>query len=413
MTTQQQTEETKPRKKARGNGTGGAAQTAMTTREKFNLLREFLNERFKEREDLVTGLILAALIGQHLYVVGPPGTGKSALIRSFSMALAATFFEWLMTRFTTPEEVLGAISLTGLQQDRMTRNMAGKLPEADFVFLDEVFKSNSACLNAILPAMNERIVHDDGKAKPIKLQTLMGASNELPEDKELEALNDRFLLRYTVDYIVDEGKFRGLMRGGVDRRRAAKHAKNKAVKPPVALTLQDLDAATDEIVDIEVSDDTITAYRDLRDKLKTEGITVSDRRWEDLIGVLQAYAWLNDDDEVDPIHFGVLAHGLWRYPEQFPKVVKLVSQVASPALAEAREFHDSVMELVGALPASGDLDKQGRSTVTELKKAIKHINALAKNAKSKPVRVEIEKLGESLTGAHVKLRERIMAEMDL
>jgi MoxR-like ATPase len=397
----------------RRKGNGKAKNAVLTVREKFEKLRSFLNERFKEREDLVTGLILSALVGQHLYVVGPPGTGKSALIRSFSLALDATFFDWLMTRFTTPEEVLGAISLTGLQQDRMTRNMKGKLAEADFVFLDEVFKSNSACLNAILPAMNERIVHDDGQAKPIQLQTLMGASNELPEDKELEALNDRFLLRYIVDYIVDERKWRGLMRGGVERRRKARANKNKAVKPPITMTLSDLEEAADEVVNVDVNDDTIVAYRDLRANLKSEGITVSDRRWEDLVSVLQAYAWLCGDDEVDPIHFGILANGLWRYPEQYQKVVKLVSQVASPALAEAREYHDNVMELVNALPQSGELDKQGRSTINELKKAIKHVKSLAKGTKSKAVRAEIEKLGSALTENHVKIRERIMAEMDL
>jgi MoxR-like ATPase len=140
------------------------------------------------------------LAGEHVLLLGPPGTAKSALVRAIAQAFGGTYFERLLTKFSTPEELFGPISLKALEQDRYQRVTAGKLPEAEFAFVDEVFKANSAILNSLLTAMNERLFHNDGAPTQMPLVALFGASNELPEGKELEALFDRFLLRFDVQY---------------------------------------------------------------------------------------------------------------------------------------------------------------------------------------------------------------------
>jgi len=152
----------------------------------IDAVRANLTARFRERDAEVRGLLVAALAGEHCLMIGPPGTGKSALARAFADALGgANYFEWLLTRFSTPEELYGPISLAGLKADRFKRVTAGKLPECHVAFLDEIFKSNSAVLNSLLSAVNERIFHDDGAARQIPLLTCVAASNEMPEGPEL------------------------------------------------------------------------------------------------------------------------------------------------------------------------------------------------------------------------------------
>jgi MoxR-like ATPase len=120
------------------------------------------------------------------------------LARALAQAFGGVYFERLLTKFSTPEELFGPISLKALEQDKFQRVLTGKLPEAQFAFVDEIFKSSSAILNSLLTLINERVFHNDGAAVQCPLVTMFGASNELPEGKELEALFDRFLFRFEV-----------------------------------------------------------------------------------------------------------------------------------------------------------------------------------------------------------------------
>ncbi|MCA9538450.1 MAG: AAA family ATPase, partial [Myxococcales bacterium] len=178
-------------------------------RARFAALGDALRARFVERDALIDAALCALVCGQHLLIIGPPGTAKSQLATALCEALeGATGFQWLLTRFTTPEELFGPISLKGLEEDRYVRLTAGKLPTAQIVFLDEVFKASSAILNALLTVLNERRFHNDARAEPVPLITLIGASNELPdEDDELQALYDRFLVRVMVDYVEADYRF--------------------------------------------------------------------------------------------------------------------------------------------------------------------------------------------------------------
>src|SRR6476620_7309453 len=173
----------------------------MTSLPAIQALRNSLVSRFPERETVIDGTLCAVLASEHVLLLGPPGTAKSALARAIAQAFSGEYFERLLTKFSTPEELFGPISLKALERDEFSRVISGKLPEAEFAFVDEIFKANSAILNSLLTLVNERVFHDDGVPVRVPLVTMFGASNELPEGKELEALFDRFILRFEVNYL--------------------------------------------------------------------------------------------------------------------------------------------------------------------------------------------------------------------
>ncbi|HET9627445.1 MAG TPA: AAA family ATPase [Kofleriaceae bacterium] len=155
-----------------------------------------------ERKDVIDGALAAVLARAHVLLLGPPGTAKSALVRCLAQMFGGSYFERLLTKFSTPEELFGPISLQGLAKDRFVRITTGELPEVEFAFVDEIFKWNSAVLNALLSMIDERVFHNDGAPVRYPLVSLFAASNELAESKDLEALFDRFLLRFDVGYVL-------------------------------------------------------------------------------------------------------------------------------------------------------------------------------------------------------------------
>jgi len=277
-------------------------------RETLRTIRDELQQIFLERADLIDGALVALLAGQHVLVIGPPGTAKSMLADEVCRRIAdARYFQWLLTRFTTPEELFGAVSLKALEQDDYRRLTTHKLPEAHIAFLDEVFKGSSSILNTILTLMNERRFHNGRTVAPVPLLTLFAASNELPEDDELLALHDRFLLRFAVDYLSEDFRFLKLLQA----------------RPPVARTviaLADLETARAEAAALDVGGAVLRTVTDVRRELTRKNVVVSDRRYAQAVGVLRAHAYLEGRDAVSEEDVPFLEHVLWRDPAERAEV---------------------------------------------------------------------------------------------
>ena len=173
-------------------------------RERLLEIERQLNQLVIGHEEFIKALMLATVSGEHIVVIGPPGTAKSYTVKLFAKLLNASFYQYLLTRFTSFDELFGTVDITSLTKGEFRRNWS-KIISSEFVFLDEIFKANSAILNALLSVLQERIVYDpmSGVAEA-RLHTAVGASNETPEDPELQALYDRFTVRVFISYLEDD-----------------------------------------------------------------------------------------------------------------------------------------------------------------------------------------------------------------
>ena len=186
-------------------------------RTRLNRFRTSVSRFFVDKQELVDLMVVAAVAQEPLLLVGPPGTAKSDLVLKFKDALGlgeGDYFEYMLTRFTEPSEIIGPIDITQLREGRYIRREQGKLPTARLAFLDEIFKSNSAILNILLTIINERKFYQDGVPQPVRLRVLFAATNEVPEQGELAALKDRFVLK-AESRSVQEDHFKALIDAGL------------------------------------------------------------------------------------------------------------------------------------------------------------------------------------------------------
>ncbi len=296
-------------------------------------IREELNRTFFERADLIDGALVAMLSHNHVLLIGPPGSAKSMLAEDLCTRVdGANYFQWLLTRFSTPEEIFGAVSLKGLEQDDYRRVISGKLPEAHIAFLDEIFKANSSILNALLTLINERVFRNGRERLNVPLITMFGASNELPDEEELLALYDRFMLRFMTDYIVEDFRFLKMLEGG-----------GAAARTTISFSeLDELRVAAERAA---VPGAILRALAELRRTLAREQIIVSDRRWKNSIGVMRAHALVLGHAAVSEDDLMFLEHVLWKDPEERPKVRETLRHLVRGFEEEARELVIQTQEL--------------------------------------------------------------------
>ncbi|HQB44856.1 MAG TPA: AAA family ATPase, partial [Polyangiaceae bacterium] len=277
-------------------------------------------------------LLVAVIAGEHAVLLGPPGTAKSALIRSLSQLLQARYFEYLLTRFTEPNEIFGPVDIAAFREGSYRRRTEGMLPEAEIVFLDEVFKSNSAILNALLTLLNERRVVVGGQAIPCPLISVFGASNEVPGDETLNAIFDRFLIRVHSDNL-DAYHFSELLSRGVQHELRA--MKQQALHPLVSSTeLMSLSTMVGQRM--QFNESFLSSYKGLVFQIRAEGISLSDRRVVKLLKLFAANAYLDGRQAADASDFFVLKH-IWNNEDQVPVLAGIVQPVLE---AFYREYPD-------------------------------------------------------------------------
>ena len=301
-----------------GAGAGAAGDARSALMDKVKRATASLEYGLVERETEVRLLLLAACCGEHLLLLGPPGTAKSELGRRLSaLCDGGLFFERLLTRFSVPEELFGPLSMRGLENDQYVRQIDGYLPTANVAFVDEIFKANSAILNSLLTILNERLFDNGSERINVPLLCLVGASNELPESEELDALYDRFLLRSSVEQVsaAGLGKLLALKGETAIGARAGGAGEATVVLRPEDFSNIRYEAAENTTVPSNV----IELISDLRTFLQEKcepPVYVSDRRLLKAVQLLRVAAYTNGRDEVSEFDTLLLTNVLWQRPSE-------------------------------------------------------------------------------------------------
>ena len=317
-----------------------------------NLLKQ-LGERVYEKEHAIALSVLSAIAGESIFLLGPPGVAKSMIARRLKLAFKhARSFEYLMSRFSTPDEIFGPVSISKLKdEDIYERVTEGYLPTADVVFLDEIWKAGPAIQNALLTVVNEKIYRNGQFSVQVPLKGLIAASNELPAiGQGLEALWDRFLVRLMVGGVEDMGEF--------DRMIASTDESEPMIDEALAISSEEYASWMKEASQTGIHYSIFEVIHSLKEsieqynrQLENDGGTqtplyVSDRRWKKLIKLLRTSAFLNGRDQISLSDCMLMTHCLWSEVEQMDIVEEMVKnairQSAEGYLLNTKDMKDNL-----------------------------------------------------------------------
>lgn len=323
----------------------GTAGSSSDLSSKLSRIMDQMGSQFVEREEEIAGALLAMLAGEHVLFIGPPGTAKSQLAKAMCERLeGGAFYYYLLTRFTSPEEVFGPLSLNSLQKDEFRRRTDGYLPQANIAFLDEIFKANSSILNSLLTILNERMFHNGNEVMEVPILTVYGASNELPEQEEgLSALYDRFLYRFLITNVQNEENFLRVL--------TASNCKNG----DTSIKMPEIDALKRRASQVLVEEDMLQAYLSLRRHFRTHGSYVSDRRWNKTLFVLRIAAAALGREKVDLTFLPLLQHMLWDRPEQKEGLRSLLVELTGSGGVDLGQLKGGSEELLSLLARAKQL----------------------------------------------------------
>lgn len=354
-----------------------------------------MNRGIYEKETEISLSLLAALAGESIILLGPPGVAKSMVARQLKTAFRdAQSFEYLMSRFSTPDEIFGPVSIQKLKtSDTYERAMEGYLPTADVVFLDEIWKAGPAIQNTLLTVINEKIFRNGNREMHLPLKLLVAASNELPAKGEgLEALWDRFVIRIESRPIKLEKNFRAML--------LESHADfaDNADFSDLKITAEEYAEWAEKICKIGVKEEVLDAISAIRKSLRAvnvdeaaerRNIYVSDRRWKNIVRLLRTSAFMQDREEVDICDLLPIYHCLWQEPEERDAIRNIVIRALfSP-------FADKLVEMKNALAED-----------------IKYHRVRRNPEDGRDYEGEIENLSDGLTSLEKQLGENLFASAD-
>lgn len=371
--------------------------------ERFKQLLGEMNRGIYEKETEISLSLLAALAGESIILLGPPGVAKSMVARQLKTAFRdAQSFEYLMSRFSTPDEIFGPVSIQKLKtSDTYERAVEGYLPTADVAFLDEIWKVGPAIQNTLLTVINEKIFRNGNREMHLPLKLLVAASNELPAKGEgLEALWDRFVIRIESRPIKLEKNFRAMLLEVKSEERGVKKqssvAEGKANSN--AITAEEYAEWTERIDKIGVKIEVLDAISAIRKSLRAvnvdeaaerRNIYVSDRRWKNIVRLLRTSAFMQDREEVDICDLLPIYHCLWQEPEERDAIRNIVIRALfSP-------FADKLVEMKNALAED-----------------IKYHRVRRNPEDGRDYEGEIENLSDGLSSLERQLGENLFASAD-
>jgi len=326
----------------------------------FQELARQMGAQFLDKQEIIRLMTVSAIAGEHMVIVGPPGTAKSAMIDMFAKLIDARYFEYLLTRFTEPNELFGPVDISAFREGRYTRRLENMLPTAEIVFLDEIFKSNSAILNSLLHVINERKFQNGPEVVQVPLISLYAASNEVPNDDNLAAMFDRFLVRVLSDNL-DSYHFHELMKKGVslELRKMTGRAfltpgdvqgrPAGELRPVIsARELRQIQQNFDKFM--AFPEEFLTKYKGLVFQIRSEGISVSDRRAVKLLKLFAASAVFDGRTRVHDGDFFILRH-IWNNLNQ----IKLLEEIVNPVVDAYYREHPEERRFIGPSASLDDL----------------------------------------------------------